>query len=573
MKNMFYRHNSLTAKSASKDSRNVFQKKDAFYLKFLDVFQGFFQKQGLDYRQLRLLVQVKMAMNGRAMAGPFGQKASKGETRTFSMLSNILIQLFMGVMMAFLLVSSANPFYLYLIVFASYFIFLISATVPQLAQIFLSEEDLELLPVRPVDAQVLSWSKILQVLIYQGITLFSFGLPLVIFSVIFQGFISAIIALLMLILLGLFNLFLSFALYLFLAQYYPGEKLRDVIAYTQIALTISMIISFQFIGRGMEFLEGMVSGFQPPLMLFPISWFSAPFLLSEGEVLWAIIGSVLAVLVTAGLIYYYMIRSKQFEIKIAHIMRTKTSEKKSYRLSNLWGRLLCNRHEERACYDFTARMLRNERNFKTASYPAIAIYMLIPYIMLFSFGNSEMELLSIFSLRYFPSHLFVYINFVVLTFMFRFAEMSDNHMAGWIFQVSPTPIDATLATALVKKLWSSLYVPLMIPQIVYWGLVRGRVGVLSMVIVTLLMYFLMSFSVRFMKLYRPFTRKRRVVQNEGCGSAIIFGIISLVFAGLHFFIEVFWGSRGLLIYAILLLIAFVLHVKFYIGKKEFLSWQ
>lgn len=552
---------------------NLFFEKEPIYLKILDIFESVFRRAKIDYQTLRLLVKVKMELNKRALISPFGQKQRQENRRKQSSMINFIIQIMMGTMISMVMMVPANLFYLYLIVISPFFIIIISGTVPQLAQIFLSEEDLEVLPVRPISPKLINWSKAIQVIIYQSTNLIAYGIPMFVFSLIAKGPIVAIVAFLMFILLTAFGLLLSFSLYLFMAKHFSTEKLKDFIAYIQILTSVVFIVAYQFIGQSMQFLQSLTLDFSPLFFLYPLSWFAAPFLYWEKEPLWASIGLIIVFAVLFFLSIYYLKNNAQFEEKIEIAIRNKSTQKKNYWYSRLSGKLLCNRGEEKAMFQFISRMFVNERTFKISVYPSIAIYTLFPYIMYFISFRHAIEDFDFIDIDAFPTHVIAYGTYILIPFILKFIEMSDYYQGAWIFSVNPHDLDPAIATALAKNIWSKYFLILAIPQAVFWYFMTGVNGALSMIIVILHAYLLINFTIQKMNMYRPFSRKRANIEGEGCGTFVIFSLISTVYSAIHFAVEMRFKTAGLVIYAILLLIVFIFTIRIYKGKKKFLTWQ
>ena len=513
-----------------KPTENLFQENDRFYLKILDLFKRFFINRGMDYEQLRLLVKVKMAVNERAMIKESGKQGNVGTGFTFT----LVIQLVLGIFTSLILLLPGSIPLRYLLVFSLLFMYMSISLIAQLAQILLSPEDLLVLPVRPVSPAVLNMARIIQVAIYQATAHLTYALPVMILGFVLFGPAVGILAVIATTFLSLFILLLSLAIYLVAARYFSGEKLRDVISYLQIFMVVLMSVGYQFAN---EFFMSLSLGEGPTpgwLVLIPTYWFAAPMgLPAAGADPSLLAGTVLMVLSVALLGFGYFRYSGYLEQRLIRLAQdTAGDEKPKTAWRERLASLLCRDPLERTYFTFTWQMLKHERSFKSAVYPALAIYNLLPYGIVFSifFSGPEAEELPADA---FPWYVGLYMVLLILPLLLGQIQASDYHEAGWIFRLGPDNQDGAYARGLSKAVWARLLLPPMVLHLVIVGIFAGLRGISTVISLAALTYILMLVMAMTMRIRRPFTKERTVKEAQGCGTMIIITPVVFLLGGLQ----------------------------------------
>lgn len=551
------------------EPENLFAEKTPFYLVMLDCFRNFFEKRGVDYKCLRLILQVKMAVNQRALQNPMletNKYKNRKQKGSKSLWKGMILQGIFGILFSLLLLIPMPSFSVYFLLYSVFFVLFIALLIPQLAQVFLSSEDAQVLPVRPVEVRVLSLAKVLQVSLYYAMNYVCYIVPSLIVGVVKRGIVSALLAIPSSFLLSAFALLFALALYLLVAKFFSGEKLRNMITYVQILLSMFSFAMYQMIAPLMTLVGTSEMSLSPWMLIWPPTWFVAPFsLITQTPTLLAYLATALGILSVVTLAVLYFMQSGRLEQRLQDLALQKDGEDKETGLiREFFAKLLCRTIQERAYFRFSWQMMRHERSFKTTVYPLLVTYAAMPYLMMLS-SKEEAKAMGIFMGM--PSF-FLYMSIIGIANVLLSMQMSDYAEAAWLFRVLPQKSDGALATALAKSVWARLYVPLFLVQFPLQYVLNGRQGVLSIAILFFLSYLVTQGLVRTMPLVRPFTQKRTIMQADGCSYVFVLFGLWIVFAFLQGFLHVFvpWGVE---IYVGVLALLSVLLIVFYRGKKEF----
>ncbi len=566
-----FKHN-LTTPPAAKSVDNLFAEKPAVYLLILDFFKGFFVRRGVNYEQLRLIVQVKMAINTRALQNPltdssnrFAQSAPKGKRQ--SLFKGMALQGVFGILFSLVLLLPIPDFSVYFLLYSVLFVLFITMLIPQLAQVFLSGEDAQVLPVRPVAARVLSLAKVVQVSIYCALNYLLYFVPAIVVGFIKRGIMLALLSIPSSLLLCVFALLLALALYLLVARFFSGEKLRNMITYVQILLSMFSFATYQLITPLVDLFGKADLSFSPWMLLWPPAWFSAPYALiaPDSPSILVYVSTGLGILSVIVLAVLYFLQSAALERRLQDLaMQKEGGDRETSRVRDFFSILLCRSPQERAYFRFSWQMMRHERSFKTAVYPSLVTWAVLPYIMVVTTRGDTLAAGLFIGMPMF----FLYMSVVGIVAVILSVQMSDYAEAGWIFRVIPKNTDGAYATALAKCVWAKLYVPLFLLQFPLQFLIHGRNGVLTIGILFFLSYLVTQGLIEKMNLVRPFTMKRVLIQQSGCGYMVIMFGLWIVFALLHGALQVY-VSYGIEFYVSLLALLSVLAINFYRGKKVF----
>ncbi|NRK74405.1 hypothetical protein F3B05_25725, partial [Salmonella enterica subsp. enterica serovar Typhi] len=122
-------------------------------------------------------------------------------------------------------------------------------------------------------------------------------------------------------------------------------------------------------------------------VFFVPMWFAAPYewLLNGNINTMIILLAALAIILPIAAIIIYVKLIPSFEKNLEKL--TSQSKARKGKVSK-WGELLLsflmNNKEEKAFYQFTGQMIRQERDFKLKVYPSLGFSIVIPFIFLYS---------------------------------------------------------------------------------------------------------------------------------------------------------------------------------------------
>src|SRR5699024_1951051 len=133
--------------------------------------------------------------------------------------------------------------------------FMTTTLISDFSSVLLDLRDKEILLSKPINNRTLSMAKFIHIFFYVStITIVMVG-PALLVSLLKKGLGFFLIFFFNLVLINLFLIAFTGLLYLLILKFFDGEKLKDIINYVQIGLTIIITVGFQFIARVFEFID------------------------------------------------------------------------------------------------------------------------------------------------------------------------------------------------------------------------------------------------------------------------------------------------------------------------------
>ncbi|UZM99407.1 hypothetical protein OL548_03330 [Lysinibacillus sp. MHQ-1] len=262
-----------------------------------------------------------------------------------------------------------------------------TSLISDFSSVLLDVRDKSILLTKPISARTINAAKFMHIFIYLFyLTIALTGIPLLV-SLFTQGIVFFLLTVLEIILINLFIVAITAILYIAILRFFDGEKLKDMINYVQIALSLMLMIGYQVLIRSFEFvdLDMTVSFHWWSLFLIPM-WFAAPFdLLLNGDTsLLTILYSIFAVIIPILSIGLYIKLIPTFERNLQKLLSTSKSKKEKHnRLKTYLLAMLCRTHEERAFFRFASLMMKQEREFKLKVYPSLGFFIYYPIYFLY----------------------------------------------------------------------------------------------------------------------------------------------------------------------------------------------
>ncbi len=522
-------------------------------LLFLDWFRVFFEKAGFDYPLLRRILQVKLTMDQRRVPTVFKQrgksKSSKDENRY---IKSLWIYALYGLFVLPFILMGDNYLFQMSIAFSVLFFIVTTSMISDFSVVILDLRDNTILFTKPVERKTISMAKSLHVWIYLFfLTGALTAIPLIV-SLINQGVLFFLIFLIGIILMDIFIVVFTAMLYFFILHYFDGEKLKDVINYVQIGLSIGLAVGYQVVLRSFQFVDlDIVFTAHWWHLFLPPMWLGAPFeWFLNGNQSSLIIG--LTVLAIAGpflSLGIYVKTLPQFERNLQKLSAHSGQKKKKYtRLGNGILKLLCKSKEERTFYRFAQNMMKNERDFKLKVYPALGISIILPFIFIFNqlIDSSWADVSS--SRTYFS----IYSSFIVIPTVVMLLNYSGKYKGSWIYKVAPIssrqPIIKGTLKAFLVQLFFPLYVLLSIAFVVIFGI--GVIPQLIIVFVSACIYTIVC--MKLMNGALPFSESFEGIQQSDNWKLLPFYLFVGLFIGMHILSLNF--GYGIYFYMVLLVI-------------------
>jgi len=509
-------------------------------IRLLDKFAFSLNKSGINYKQLRMILKIKLLLDQRNVPTILANQR-KMESKNL-VLRSMLIYIFMGLMISIFVWVPFFTFYKMNIILGMIIFMLLATMVSDFSTILLDVRDKNILLPRPVDNKTLKLAKTIHVFYYLiRITLAISG-PSLIMSLIHYGPLFFLIMLIEMVLICALVMLLTSILYFVILRVFDGEKLKDIINYFQIALSIFMAVGYQFIGRMFDITQISVS-FTPKWWnyLIPTAWFAAPLnIISENSysaffialTALAIIIPILALVIYNKTVVPYFEQNLQ---KLNDNSGGKRRDANGFSVKKIVAKLVCQDKRERAFYTFTQNMISSERKLKLQLYPSLALAIALPLIMLFVTGNHKSFQQTLNSLHSSSSFLWTYMSIAMVSVSISFISYSEKYRGAWIYKVLPVENPGIALKGAFKSFMFKFNVPLIgIMSIIFIILFGARIiPDVILMFVNMLLLSISFFKVSSKEL--PFYRDFQNAQNgTNAGKSFLLMLICGIMAAIHF---------------------------------------
>ncbi|RLQ93847.1 hypothetical protein [Falsibacillus albus] len=530
--------------------------KDFQTLKILDLFKHLFLKLGIDYPSLRKILQVKLTLDGRRVPTVFNQykkKTSEKLDTGNSFIKSLWIYALMGLFLVPFILMKNNEFFQMTIAFSVIIFIIMTSMISDFSSVLLDIRDKNILHTKPIDKATLSAARSIHICIYLFfLTAAVTGIPLII-ALFNQGLEFFLLFLADILLADTLIVVLTALVYFMILKFFDGEKLKDIINYVQIALSIVVIAGYQLAARSFELVdlhfEMTVKWWQ---MFIPSIWFGSTFdlLLNHHYDSRIVIFSLLSIIIPASAIMGYIKLIPSFERNLQKLAYSAGARKASGNwLQDKLALISCRNREERSFFRFAGIMFKNERDFKLKVYPSLGFSFILPFILIFN--QSRMNSLDHISSG--KMYLTLYFSVLMLPTIVLMMRYSGKAKGAWIFKSFPIQdiqllFKGTLKAAMVK-LFLPIYLPLSIIYIYIFGI---RIFPdLLVILISACLFIVICFKV--LKSPVPFSEPFEAVQQNESWMIIPLLLVLGVFAGIHMIsIRIPFGVYG---YSVFLLIA------------------
>ncbi|SHI15870.1 hypothetical protein [Sporanaerobacter acetigenes] len=510
--------------------------KDFKILKFLDKFKPIFEKFGVDYCIMRKILQVKLMLDERRVPTVMKNNTSKKKSEEGnSIVKSLWFYILLGLMLVPFVIMKENYLFQMSFLFGILMFMMMTILISDFSSVLLDLRDKDIILSKPVDGKTLSAAKIVHILIYMFYITFSFTGPALLVSLFRHGFLFFIIFLLEIILMDLLIVALTALLYLLILKFFDGEKLKDIINYVQIILSIALSVGYQLIGRLFNFSDVMNIDFVPKWWqyLIPSMWFGGPFELIVGinHSSSMILFSALALIVPILSIIIYVKLTPSFESNLQKLNNSSGNVKVRDRGLNFYlSNIFCRTKEERTFFRFATNMMKKERNFKLKTYPSLGISLVFPFIFLLSMAKDEGWANIANSKMYFN----IYFVVLMIPTILMVIGYSDKYKGAWIYKFLPFTEAKDIFKGTLKAFVINLLLPMYVfESIVFMIIFKGKIA-LDLIIAFLNIILFIVICFKCMKKTLPFSEPFEVVsQSQGFIVIPLFLVIAAL-AGVHY---------------------------------------
>lgn len=530
---------------------------DFKFLKFLDKFQSVYRKFGVDYGTMRLILKVKLTMDERRVPTIMNDNRNEDKGKN-KFMKSLLFYGIMGLFIGMFTFLPINKMYVYTMVFSMFMFLILTVFISDFSSVLLDVRDKNLISTRGVDSITINAAKVTHICYYVFLISLSLGWLAIIGSF-KSGILTGVLFLIEIFVVDIFMIVITALLYFIILKFFNGEKVKDIINFVQIMLTIVMAVGYQFLGRVFSFV-GFNMTYTEKLwnLIFPPMWFAAPMHLVEGgrpsSINIAL--TVIAILLPLIFIIFYVKQSNNFELYLSKLNSNDSKEKEKRKgIFFKIGKKFCRSTTEKAYYTLAASIMKKEREFKLKVYPSLGFTIVFPILFIFIFSNDnkfnsfiEWQNTLTNSKNYLNIYFFAFMISTVMTML----QYSQCYKAAWIFKTTPLSDEGEIYRGSYKAFLFNILLPIyLFESIIFIFCFKAKVIIhlaIALIFIALIipsLHIVSNFSL-------PFTEEFNAGDNS---SNVITMIISLCIIGAGAFIHNILGERItlLIIYGVILI--------------------
>lgn len=536
--------------------------KEYKFLKLLDTFKGIYTKIGVDYDKMRLILSMKLTLDSRRTSTIMMNSAEgDSEEGKNSFNKALIMYAIMGIFIGLTTMFSFNKMYTYTISFGMFMFLILTIFISDFSNVLLDMRDKNIIGTKGIDNKTINAAKLTHICYYIFLTSLALSW-LTIIGMFRSGILIGVIFILELIIIDIFMVVITALLYLLILRFFDGEKVKDIINFVQIALTIIMTISYQFLGRMFDIVDlNIIYESKIWNIFLPPMWFAAPLYAIDGGQINKIIITliVLAFLVPIIAITLYIKNTSKFEDSLSKLNIAKNNEKE--RKNGLFykiGRYMCRNNEEKAAYDLSVCIIKREREFKLMTYPSLGFGIVFPLLFIFMFSMDFINEIKNISL-YMSLNIYWFV-FMVPTLLMTL-QYSNNYKAAWIYEAAFISDKSNIYKGAYKALISNLLLPLYLFESIIFIVIFG-IKIVPILIITfafLLIFVVIEHLIG--KNSLPFTLKfGEVNKSQNIINTLLGMVILGIAVGINYFM--LFNIYALVAYGIILIIiAFIMWSK------------
>ncbi|GAA0781162.1 ABC transporter permease [Hathewaya limosa] len=532
-------------------------------LKFIDKFKSVYTKFGVDYDIMRSIVKIKLTMDRRKVPTVFNRQKNSDKEES-KMESSIVLNGFMGIILALFIGFKINILWQMTVYFFMLMFFVLTIFMSDFSTVLLDVRDKILIGTRGVDSRTLNAAKLTHILIY----MFSLTLSLTGVSILVSlryGVFFTLVFLLEIICIDIFMIIITTFVYFLVLKFFDGEKLKDMINFVQIILSIFITLFSQLAGRIFDVVDIQVNFTSKLWHYFVIPmWFASPLTMIEsGEIKGYLIAhTLLAIIIPIVSIIIYWQLTPKFEEYLEKLNNNtckskKEKEKFSFRIS----RIICRNRQERIFFNFSYNLFSSEREIKFRIYPSLGLALAFPLIMIFPASHENM--VKGFaqwktSMNNSKTYLLIYFAVMLLCTVATNIKYSQKFQGSWVYITSPVDEISNIFKGCFKAIFYKFIFPIFILLSILWVFIFGIKVIPQLIIVFLVIIILNLFSFYLMDKALPFSESDKSIKAEGDVAPYLLGsILTGIFGGVHAVFIFFWPI-GVYIYGAVLILIIIL---------------
>jgi hypothetical protein len=463
------------------------------------------------------------------------------------LLITLIIYAFFGLFIG-AAIFAVKSLVLGMILVHAYILFMMTMTmITDFSTVLLDTTDNQIILPKPVNSKTLFVARLVHILVY----LLQFTIALSFFPVIFifiaYGFIVGFVSIATVLLTVAFAVFITYLLYAVILRFSNEQKVKDIVGYFQIFMTIFFAVGFQIFPRLINF-DNLSAHFQLHWYsyLLPPVWMA----LTLESVQQFNFDSIHLLMIGCAFLlpvftFWLMIKylAPSFARKLA-ALNNDAGNKKSHTphiqhersISEKLSALFCKTRTESAGFETVWKITGRDKAFKLQFYPSLAYMLVFIFIFVFKQGRDVNILWE--NLPHTQMFLFfVYLPMLSIASGITFVSFHENFQASWIYQSAPVAKPGQIISGALKAMFIKFFIPVYLILFSFAFFVWGVAIVDDFVLgfFNNLAIFLLIANLG--EHYLPFSRQANVKQQSGRFVQVILQMLVIgALVGLHYLV-------------------------------------
>lgn len=530
-------------------------------LGLVKIFGKVWSGMGADPRQLYIILETKLKMDGRRRSAfaSMGNQSGK-KTKNQDVISMLLFA-FIGLGFMFLLILFEHTASGMVVYFTAWMVFVTLTLITDFTDVLIDVRDNYILLPRPVSDRTITLYRLLHIVFYLSKLVLAFVLPGAIAVGVREGLLGLLVFLLLVLISVLLSILLVNLIYLLILRLTSPARFKEVIMYFQVIFTSLIFVSYYLLPQlidiqdyaNLNALESWV------VWLMPSGWLGGFWELArEGvfntQTLALSLLTLLSPVVSIWLVIKYLARNfnqKMLGIGMAGSEKKKKTAaqgrgRKNWR--DLTASWLTHDPAERVGYEWTWNITRRSRTYRLKIYPFFAF---IPAYFVFLFFQGDGSLTEKLETLLASDNYIVLLYFCLflLSNSFLLARFSEQYKAAWLFYAVPVPKPGPLITGAFKacavRFFLPFYLLITVLSVSFWGPVVLDDALLALLNILLIALFIGLTTNRAL----PFSE---AWENQNRGSNFTQGMLTLLVGGVlglihYFLVRTYWWMSPLMI--------------------------
>ncbi|MBC8034211.1 MAG: hypothetical protein H7Y03_08705 [Chitinophagaceae bacterium] len=446
-------------------------------IRFLKLFIPALSRQGIDTERLFVIVETKLLMDLRrsmthAVSNDVTDKQEKDASRRF-----VFVLIMYGVFSIFIALQIAlvSSLMLSMIFFHSYLLFMMAMTlITDFSAVMLDTADNQIILPRPVTSKTLFAARILHIFVYILQFAIFMGLVPIVTIFIKYGLLTGLASIITSFCAILLAVFLTYLLYMLVMRFANEQKLKDIISYFQIFMTIFFAIGYQILPSLINLKELTLH-----FSLSPVSYIAPPVWMAGSlEAVYerkydALHLLLIALTIIVPLVLFWVMNkylAPSFSKKLALVNLDPTGPVSPARvragtrrrsLPAILSKWTCRSRAEQSAFELTWKTTGRDKLFRLQFYPSLAY----PFVFLFIFVFRSSKDMGTTWANMSQSNNFLWLIYILLFLVITATSqirVNENYAASWVYFSAPLQYPGHLISGSLKAILVKFYLPLML---------------------------------------------------------------------------------------------------------------